>query len=134
MYTPVDNLIRIAADDYKIPGTKLIIEKDTLVFIPAYAIQHDADIYPEPDKFDPERFSDDNKITRHPMTHLPFGAGNRNCIGLRFGYMQTKIGLINLLLNFKFSPSDRTTIPMKFLPKSQVMAPIDRMWLNVENI
>lgn len=73
MYTPLDNLMRIAANDYRIPGTKLMIEKDTLVFIPAYAIQHDAEIYPEPKKFDPERFSDEQKAERHPMTHIPFG-------------------------------------------------------------
>lgn len=62
------------------------------------------------------------------------GAGNRNCIGLRFGLMQSKLGLINLLLNFKFSPSRNTTIPMEFLPKSQVLTPINKMWLNVEKI
>lgn len=77
MYPPVDNLIRIAANDYQIPDTKLIIEKGTLVLIPAYAIQNNAEIYENPAKFDPERFSDENKLHRHPMAHLPFGQGNR---------------------------------------------------------
>lgn len=132
MYPPLDILMRKNLNDYKIPGTNLTIEKNTGLLISAYSIQRDPEIYPKPEKFDPERFSDENKATRHPMAHLPFGAGNRNCIGLRFGYMQTKVGLIALLNNFKFLPSDRTTIPMKFLAKSQTLAPIDRMWLNIE--
>lgn len=77
MYPPVDNLIRIAANDYKIPDTELIIEKDTLVFIPAYAIQNNPEIYENPKKFDPERFSEENKENRHPMAHIPFGDGPR---------------------------------------------------------
>lgn len=133
-YPPVDSLIRISAEDYEFPDTKLKIEKDTLIFIPVYAIQHDANIYKNPEKFDPERFSDENKANLHPMAHIPFGDGPRNCIGLRFGFMQAKIGLIKLLLNFKFSPSKKTTIPMEFLPKSQVLAPLHNMWLNVEKI
>jgi cytochrome P450 len=79
-YPPVDNLLRIANNDYQIPDSKLIIEKDTLVFIPAYAIQHDADIFEDPEKFDPERFSDENKPKMNPMAFLSFGQGNRNCI------------------------------------------------------
>ncbi|KAG5669757.1 hypothetical protein PVAND_000051 [Polypedilum vanderplanki] len=134
MYPPVDNLIRIAKDDYQIPDTKLKIEKDTLLFIPVLAIQHDSNIYENPEKFDPERFNDEMKAERHPMAFLPFGQGNRNCIGERFGYMQTKIGLIQLILNFKFSPSANTTIPMKFQAKSQILSPINDMWLNIEKI
>lgn len=133
-YPPVDNLIRITSNDYKIPDSKLIIEKDTLVLIPAFAIHHDADIFSEPEKFDPERFSDANKKDQHPMAHLPFGEGPRNCVGLRFGLMQTKIGLIELLTNFKFSPSPKTTIPMTFAPSAQLLAPVNDMWLQVEKL
>jgi hypothetical protein len=48
--------------------------------------------------------------------------------------MQTKIGLIKLLLHFKFSPSPQTTIPMQFQPSAQILSPINDMWLNVEKI
>jgi len=134
MYPPVDSLIRLASNDYQIPGSNLTIEKDTLIFIPVYGIHYNADIYPQPARFDPERFNEEQKKERHPMAHLPFGEGPRNCIGLRFGLMQTKIGLINLLTNFKFSPSARTTIPMEFLPSAPLLCPIDDMWLKVEKL
>lgn len=134
VYPPGDNLIRIASNDYKIPDTELVIEKDTLVFIPLYGIQHDPEIFPEPNKFDPERFSDENKKNRHPMAYLPFGEGPRKCIGPRFALMQVKIGLIHLLTNFKFSASSKTTIPMEFLPSAGILAPINDMWLRVEKL
>jgi len=73
MYGPVVRLVREASRDYMIPGTKLMIPQGTTVFIPIFSIHNDPDYYPEPDKFIPERFSDENKRNLHPMAHLPFG-------------------------------------------------------------
>jgi cytochrome P450 family 6 len=72
--------IRIAENDYTIPNTKLVIRKGMNVSIPTYCIHHDADYYPDPEKFDPERFSDENKQKRHPLAFTAFGAGPRVCI------------------------------------------------------
>ena len=72
-FPPVDNLLRLTANDYKIPDSNLTIEKDTIVIIPVFGIHNDPDIYPNPEMFDPERFSDENKKKLHPMAHLPFG-------------------------------------------------------------
>lgn len=78
MYGPIFQLIRTAAKDYKVPKTNLTIRKGTLTLIPTYAIHNDPDIYSEPEKFDPERFSEENKKNRHAMAFLPFGDGPRN--------------------------------------------------------
>ncbi|XP_037040564.1 probable cytochrome P450 6a14 [Bradysia coprophila] len=134
LYGPVFNLMRKAENDYKIPNTNLVIPKGARVSIPVNAIHTDPEYYPEPEKFIPERFSEENKKDRHPMAHLPFGDGPRNCIGLRFGLMQTKISLIQLLTNFKFSPSSKTPIPMVLHPTSVVMSPRDDMHLKVEKL
>lgn len=77
MYGPIFQLVRTASRDYKVPNTNLTIRKGTLTMIPTYAIHNDAEIYPEPLKFDPERFNDENKRNRHPMAFLPFGDGPR---------------------------------------------------------
>lgn len=134
MYGPVFNLIRKASRDYTIEDTNLVIKEGTLVLIPSYSVHLDPEHYPEPLKFDPERFSEENKRDRHPMAHLPFGEGPRNCIGLRFGLMQTKVGLVQLLTNFKFLPNSRTTVPMKYSKNSLVLSPEDDMWLKVEKL
>lgn len=99
-----------------------------------YAFHHSPELYPEPEQFDPERFTVENKAKRHPCAFLPFGEGPRNCVGLRFGLLQTKMGLATLLRRFKFSPCGKTQIPLEIDPISLVYVPKDEVWLKVENI
>jgi cytochrome P450 family 6 len=81
MYPSLPNLIRVCTKPYTIPGTNVLIEKGTPVIIPIYAIHRDPLYYSDPDRFDPERFTDYNKEKRPPYTYLPFGEGPRICIG-----------------------------------------------------
>ena len=81
MYPVLQWLSREAMETYTFTGTKVTIPKGQQVFLPIYAIQRDPDIYPNPDNFDPERFTDDKIKTRHSMAHLPFGDGPRHCSG-----------------------------------------------------
>jgi cytochrome P450 family 6 len=81
MYPSLPNLIRVCTKPYTIPGTDVLIEKETPVIIPIYAIQRDPLYYSEPEKFDPERFTEYNKEKRPTYTYLPFGEGPRICIG-----------------------------------------------------
>nr|AAV68097.2 cytochrome P450 CYP6P9 [Anopheles funestus]ABC87786.1 CYP6P9 [Anopheles funestus] len=133
-YPPVESLSRVPSVDYVIPGTKHVIPKRTLVQIPVHAIQHDPEHYPDPERFDPDRFSPEEVKKRHPFTFLPFGEGPRVCIGLRFGVMQTKVGLITLLRKFRFSPSARTPDCVKFDPKMIILSPIAGNYLKVEKL
>lgn len=59
----------------------LQIRQGETVNIPTWAIHNDPVYYPNPEKFDPERFSEDNKHLIKPFTYMPFGLGPRNCIG-----------------------------------------------------
>lgn len=67
------------------------------MWIPIYPFHRDAQYYPDPEKFDPERFSDDNKGSIVPGTYIPFGIGPRNCIG-NVNYWIGKNQLLYLLL------------------------------------
>lgn len=130
--TPVSN--RVTNNNYRIPGTDVIIEKGTTILIPVHAIHHDPEYYPDPDKFDPERFNSEEKKKRDPMTFLAFGEGPRNCIGLRFASMQTRVALIILLNNFKFSVGSKTTIPIPINGASFLLAPLGDIYLQVESL
>lgn len=131
-YPPFTIVARMAGRDYNIPDTKIVLKKGVPIFIPVYAIQHDAEHFPNPEKFDPERFSPEEVKKRHPMAWLPFGDGPRNCIGLRFGMMQARIGLIFMLNNFKFVQCSKTQVPVVFGASPIVLGPKDGINLKVE--
>lgn len=97
------------------PGEKpLHLEKGDALWIPTYGIHLDPTYYPNPEKFDPERFNDENKHKIDTYTYSPFGLGPRNCIGSRFALMECKTLYFHLLLNFEIVPVKKTRIPMKF--------------------
>ncbi|CAH0561305.1 unnamed protein product [Brassicogethes aeneus] len=122
---------RQCTKDYKIPGTNIVIEKGTTTFIPTMAIHYDPDIYPDPDKFDPERFSDENKAKRHPSAWLPFGLGPRECIGLRFALMQIKVCLVKVLKDYDVTLNEKTIVPFRFQKHGLFLVPEGGIWINV---
>jgi cytochrome P450 family 9 len=89
-------------------GKTVTIKKGEVVWIPIYSIHHDSEIYPDPEKFDPSRFSDENKNKIKPCTYLPFGSGPRNCIGTRFALMEAKLLLFHILSKFTIEVCDKT--------------------------
>jgi cytochrome P450 family 6 len=75
-YPPVPRLTRKCVKDYKIPDEDIIIEKGTTVVLSVLGIHYDEEYYPDPEKFDPERFTEENKNLRHHYSHIPFGEGD----------------------------------------------------------
>nr|AAX48015.1 cytochrome P450 [Ochlerotatus sollicitans] len=133
-YPPIESLSRVPTADYTVPGTNHVLPKGTMTAIPVYALHHDPEYYPEPERFDPDRFAPEAVQSRPAYVFLPFGEGPRNCIGLRFGLMQTKIGLITLLRNFRFSPSAKTPDALVFDVKSFVLSPEGGNYLRYDKI
>ncbi|XP_045460604.1 uncharacterized protein LOC123671014 [Harmonia axyridis] len=132
-YPPVPLAPRLCTKDYKVPGCNTVIEKDTLVMVPITGVQRDADIYPDPEKFDPERFGDGCSIPS--MAFLSFGEGPRLCIGKRFGTLQTKVALATVLKNYQVTMNrEKTEVPLQFAPKSLITTPKGDVWLNVKRI
>uniref|UniRef100_A0A182QUS0 Uncharacterized protein n=1 Tax=Anopheles farauti TaxID=69004 RepID=A0A182QUS0_9DIPT len=114
-------------------GVKFTIEKGALIFIPVVGMHYDPQYYPNPERFDPERFSVENRKNIKSGTYLPFGAGPRNCIGSRFALMETKVVLYYLLLHFRVLACAKTQIPLKLKKSSTQFATEQGIWLEFQS-
>ena len=83
------------------------------VTFPVCAMHRMPEIWPEPDKFDPERFSPENKETRHKFAYMPFGIGPRNCVGMRLALFEVKLAIVTLLQRYRIEPSEKLQVPPK---------------------
>lgn len=123
-WPPSASVQREAAANYKVPNSKIVIEKGCAIIVPVYGIHHDETIYPEPEKFDPSRFDAEEVEKRHPFAFLPFGSGPRVCPGVRFSMLETKICLAKLLTTYQFSLDyENTQFPIQISPSKFMMSP-----------
>lgn len=104
MYPPLTRNTRLCQNDVIINGIQF--KKGTMIAFNVYDIHHNPDIYENPEEFDPNRFSPENKKERHPLAYMPWGSGPRICLGMRFAEFTMKIALIELLKNYKLSAAD----------------------------
>jgi len=96
------------------PGANFTIPVGMVVSVPVERIHYDPKYYPNPEKFDPERFSAANNSNRNQSAYLPFGIGPRNCIGMRLAIVELKVALSYLIFNFQLAPiKDVTPVPIK---------------------
>ncbi|OQV14013.1 Cytochrome P450 3A9 [Hypsibius exemplaris] len=131
MYPPVSRTERECNEDWEYKGLK--IAKGTVISIPIYAIQRDEEFWPNPDVYDPERFSYENKQKIKPYTFNTFGQGPRNCIGMRFAYYEIKMVMVHILRNFRILPSAKTEIPLQ-LKDTGFMAPKNGAWVKLQRL
>ncbi|XP_070556745.1 cytochrome P450 3A5-like [Ptychodera flava] len=129
MYPPSLRFDRECNEDVTIAGIN--IKKGMYVAVSIYAIHHNPEFYPEPEKFIPERFTKEEKEKRHPYAWLPFGAGPRNCIGMRFALLEAKIALVRIFRDFTLEPCAETVIPIQ-LGKTGFLSPQGGVILRVK--
>ncbi|XP_076273987.1 putative cytochrome P450 6a17 isoform X2 [Rhynchophorus ferrugineus] len=133
-FPPAASIPRVCSKRYKVPDSDLVIEKGVRVQIPVWGLHMDPEYYPDPEVFNPENFSEENRNKRPDFTFLPFGEGPRMCIGMRFGLLQTKVGLISLIRNFHFTLNEKTKTPLEMERGSIVLVAKGDIWLNVKRI
>ncbi|XP_031345759.1 probable cytochrome P450 6a13 isoform X2 [Photinus pyralis] len=93
---------------YTIPETGLQLERGTGIIVPIRGFHHNPMYFPDPEVYDPERFSDENKQQRDSNLILAFGIGPRNCIGKRFAWTTMMIAMVYILRNFKVERNSQT--------------------------
>ncbi|XP_045167948.2 cytochrome P450 3A14-like isoform X2 [Mercenaria mercenaria] len=102
MYPPITKMNRTTSkqEDVEIDG--YWFPHDTNISYSIWQVHHCLGLYPEPEKFIPERFTSEEKAKRDPFVFMPFGHGPRNCIGMRLALLEAKIATVAILRKLKF--------------------------------
>lgn len=113
LYPPAAALPRRATQDTSVGGYR--IPKGTDVFVSTWAIHRDPALWPEPARFDPDRFLPERAKERNRWAYLPFGGGPRSCVGDHFAMAEATIALASLLRRTEIaSVEDRFPVMVPF--------------------
>jgi cytochrome P450 len=104
LYPPAYIFSRRAQADDQIDGFQ--IRKGGYVALGTWMIHHRADLWPDPQRFDPDRFTPEQQKTRHRFAYMPFGGGPHLCIGNNFAMMEATLILAMIVQQFDFTVAD----------------------------
>lgn len=119
LYPPTWRLVRRAIRDFPIGDQ--IIPAQALVVVCQYAMHRNPRYYPEPERFDPERFTTDAKASRPRFSYFPFGGGPRHCMGEPFAMMEGVILLASLARQWRLrlAPGHRVELRAEHLLRAR---------------
>ncbi|MBK8173380.1 MAG: cytochrome P450 [Sandaracinaceae bacterium] len=100
LYPPVYMFGRQTLEPVEVGGVTL--PQDTVVLLSPYTLHHMRSVWPDPKRFDPDRFLPEAEASRARYSWLPFGAGPRVCIGNHFAMMEAQLVLATLLRRYRF--------------------------------
>lgn len=109
LYPPIHLGSRVAACDLSFG--EHCIPSGTRVLYSIYLTHRHKRYWPDPHRFDPERFAPDAVRQRPPYVYLPFGGGPRNCIGVAFAQVEAKVVLARILQRFELQPTSSHVKP-----------------------
>ena len=101
LYPPVWVTARTAAERYEYRG--ITIPKGAILLAPQIVAHRDPRFWEDPLRFDPQRFTDENKSRRPRFSYFPFGAGARQCIGEGLAWMEGVLILASVVSHWKLS-------------------------------
>ena len=113
LVTPLHAMARRTVKDTEILGH--FVPAGTPVTVSQHFIHHMPEYWPQPQRFDPERFAEHRREDRvHNFAWLPFGGGVHKCIGLHFAALQVKAVLHQLLLRYRWSVPEGYEMPLDY--------------------
>ncbi|XP_051164509.1 cytochrome P450 6B4-like [Leptopilina boulardi] len=115
-------------------GLSCVIKPGQKVGISLSGLQMDSKYWREPEKFNPERFNEDEKNSRHKFTFLPFGEGPRVCVGMRLAVILIKISVAAILKDFSIEISSKMIFPIERDESSFLNSPKGGFWVNIRSL
>lgn len=112
LYPPAWALGRKSLNDCEIMGYH--VPKDSLVLVSQWVMHRDERYWPDPLKFDPQRFTEEAKAARPKFAYFPFGSGPRTCIGEAFAWMEGALLIATLAQKWRACNID--TKPLQLQP------------------
>jgi cytochrome P450 len=104
LYSPVWILPRRALVDVELGGHRL--RAGSRIFFSPYALNRDAGLHRDPDRFDPDRWTTDYSRSDVRATFFPFGQGIRNCIGEGFAWTESTLLLSAIAARWELRLAD----------------------------
>lgn len=108
-HPPISFLSRKCTQDTVLKVGNIPVHKGCIVQVPTYSIHHDPKYYPDPEIFNPDRFTEEAIRQRPHYTYMPFGLGNRMCLGMRYANLQVKTGLVHVMRHYTVQTDDLNT-------------------------
>lgn len=131
LWPPIFQTDRQVTKPYRLEGNgkTVTLTMDDSIWIPIYSLHTDATYWPEPKRFDPERFNDENRKNIFAGSYLPWGSGQRTCIASRFALMVAKTFFHHLLRDFRIEKCDKTPNPIVLKPNTINMHAKNGFWV-----
>jgi cytochrome P450 len=127
LHPPLWFLSRRATEDYEVGG--YVVPAGSIVVMSQYVTHHDPRFFPDPFRFDPDRWTEEARSARPDFSYFPFGGGKRRCIGEGFAWAEGALILAAFAQWWRFSPA--STQPVGMLP-GLVLRPDANLRLRVE--
>ncbi|KAK5643675.1 hypothetical protein RI129_007520 [Pyrocoelia pectoralis] len=100
LYPPVPIIAREIKEDIKLASGGYTLPAGCTLVIGTFKIHRRADIYPNPDVYDPDNFLPERTANRHYYSFIPFSAGPRSCVGRKYAMLKLKVLLSTIMRNF----------------------------------
>jgi len=101
LYSPIHSLSRVALEDDTIGGYH--IPAGATIYVSLYATHRLPSLWPDPDRFDPERFTKDQVERRPRFAFIPFAAGHRNCVGASTAIVELKLAVAMIAQRYELA-------------------------------
>ena len=112
MFPPAHKLMRACKQTCAVTDD-LIIEEGVDINFPVFLLHRNPKYWPNPEKFDPERFNPNTEPSYPAFAYLPFGEGQRYCIGKRLALLEAKMMLVATLKDLQFKRCVDTEVPLE---------------------